>query len=284
MDLVLSAWWLLGRVAARTLVKVLTLPLTGSQLNKLGDRLRDAEVHAPEDLTLLEEVLATYDEALECVRVELVRIGFAPTVRLKTTGTLVDKLRRSRNSRLKTVQDLAGARLVIEGGLAEQNRVRDAVTAACESKGYGVRVDDRRDEPNAGYRAVHLIVKVDGIPVEVQIRTPLQDLWAQIFERLADAWGRGIRYGAEPDATVLAKVSYEARVAAVGQMGALSYSIAALESAREAVRNVIVMEEASPGRRSVNLAPLVESASELEALVRERLQSLGNLLGGGSSS
>jgi hypothetical protein len=38
-----------------------------------------------------------------------------------------------------------------------------------------------------------------GLPVEVQIRTELQDLWAQVFERLADRWGRSIRYGGEPD-------------------------------------------------------------------------------------
>lgn len=53
-----------------------------------------------------------------------------------------------------------------------------------------------------GYRAVHVIAKVDNIPVEVQFRTELQDLWAQVFERLADGWGRQIRYGGEPDPDV----------------------------------------------------------------------------------
>lgn len=57
---------------------------------------------------------------------------------------------------------------------------------------------DRRAEPSFGYRAVHVIVKVRGRPVEIQVRTRLQDLWAQIVERLADEWGRGIRYGEPP--------------------------------------------------------------------------------------
>jgi ppGpp synthetase/RelA/SpoT-type nucleotidyltranferase len=55
-------------------------------------------------------------------------------------------------------------------------------------------VIDRRADPRAGYRAVHVVVRIDGLPVEVQFRTELQHRWAQIFERLADEWGRQIRY------------------------------------------------------------------------------------------
>ena len=40
---------------------------------------------------------------------------------------------------------------------------------------------------------------MDGMPLEAQIRTELQDAWAQIVERLADRWGRGIRYGEDPE-------------------------------------------------------------------------------------
>jgi hypothetical protein len=37
------------------------------------------------------------------------------------------------------------------------------------------------------------------VPVEIQIRTLLQDLWAQVLERLGDHLGRDIRYGSWPD-------------------------------------------------------------------------------------
>ena len=57
---------------------------------------------------------------------------------------------------------------------------------------------DRRAVPSHGYRAVHVIVTVDHRLVEIQVRTTLQDLWAQVVERLADQWGRGIRYGDPP--------------------------------------------------------------------------------------
>jgi ppGpp synthetase/RelA/SpoT-type nucleotidyltranferase len=44
-----------------------------------------------------------------------------------------------------------------------------------------------------------VVVPIKVCWVEVQIRTRLQDLWAQLVERLGDAWGRQIRYGGEPD-------------------------------------------------------------------------------------
>jgi ppGpp synthetase/RelA/SpoT-type nucleotidyltranferase len=49
-----------------------------------------------------------------------------------------------------------------------------------------------------GYRAVHVIAYPDGYPIEIQIRTEWQHLWAEWFERLADRYGRGIRYGEPP--------------------------------------------------------------------------------------
>ena len=43
-----------------------------------------------------------------------------------------------------------------------------------------------------------MIVYPDGHPIEVQVRTEWQHLWAEWFERLADQYGRGIRYGDPP--------------------------------------------------------------------------------------
>lgn len=61
------------------------------------------------------------------------------------------------------------------------------------------RLIDHRKTPSHGYRAVHVVVFEDGIPVEIQIGTKIQDTWAQITEKLGDAWGRGLRYGLGPD-------------------------------------------------------------------------------------
>jgi hypothetical protein len=59
-------------------------------------------------------------------------------------------------------------------------------------------VIDRREEPSFGYRAVHIIIYEEGLAVEVQVRTVLQDIWAQMSEKLGDMWGRDIRYGGQP--------------------------------------------------------------------------------------
>lgn len=57
---------------------------------------------------------------------------------------------------------------------------------------------DRRAEPSHGYRAVHVLVCVDGVRIEIQIRTLAQHMWANMMERLADRLGRQIRYGGAP--------------------------------------------------------------------------------------
>lgn len=43
-----------------------------------------------------------------------------------------------------------------------------------------------------------MIAYIETIPVEIQVRTKLEDAWAQIFESVADRWGRQMRYGDEP--------------------------------------------------------------------------------------
>jgi ppGpp synthetase/RelA/SpoT-type nucleotidyltranferase len=56
---------------------------------------------------------------------------------------------------------------------------------------------DRNLNPSSGYRAIHLVVRDFGVPYEIQIRTELQDRWAQLSERLNDYYP-GIKYGKGP--------------------------------------------------------------------------------------
>ncbi len=62
----------------------------------------------------------------------------------------------------------------------------------------GTRIVDRRVTPSSGYRAVHVIPRVLGRSVEIQLRTPYQNLWAQVMEAAGDLWGRAVRYGGLP--------------------------------------------------------------------------------------
>jgi ppGpp synthetase/RelA/SpoT-type nucleotidyltranferase len=177
------------------------LPMSKSALDRLGARLAAEGQASDEDLDQLAEVLRVYQVVLDNVKIQLAGLGFAPTMRVKTIGTLIDKLRRERDMLMSRVQDLAGARIVV-ANVPDQDGARDGICAHFTAAGHRCRVRDRREEPSYGYRAVHVIIQVEGIPVEIQIRTELQDSWAQIVERMADSWGRGIRYGEDPDPDV----------------------------------------------------------------------------------
>ena len=147
---------------------------------------------------MLAQVAGAYQQALDEAEARLGGLGYPPTTRVKTTGTLVEKLRREAPMRLSQMQDLAGARIVVYDRPA-QDKALCIIREDCEACGRAYRVIDRRDRPSYGYRAIHIIILWNQIPIEVQIRTELQDVWAQMTERLADRWGRGIRYGEDPD-------------------------------------------------------------------------------------
>lgn len=93
-----------------------------AQINALGDRLRRAERPSAADLEQLQSVRADYDAPLHRIEEHLRSRGLHPTSRLKTVGTIVDKLKRER-TRLSKMQDIAGVRIVITGGLDDQHRV-----------------------------------------------------------------------------------------------------------------------------------------------------------------
>jgi putative GTP pyrophosphokinase len=54
---------------------------------------------------------------------------------------------------------------------------------------------DRRERPSHGYRAVHVVVKHSGKLIEIQVRTSLQQLWAELSEKYSDVVDPAIKYG-----------------------------------------------------------------------------------------
>jgi hypothetical protein len=144
---------------------------------------------------MLGDVLLDYDRALAAVASDLRSIGLDPTTRLKTSGTIIDKLRRDSPMDLRHIRDLAGARIVRPMTLDDQDTVAASITELWPAS----EVIDRRETPSHGYRAVHVVPKIDGCPVEIQLRTRYQDIWAQAMEAWGDIWGRAIRYGGEPE-------------------------------------------------------------------------------------
>jgi ppGpp synthetase/RelA/SpoT-type nucleotidyltranferase len=171
--------------------------LSKSQIENLGTRLRKAEEPSIADVRALNEFVLEQD----AIRIEVeaeVRArcdpGEAVTSRLKTKTSILEKLRRQR-TRLSEMQDIVGIRIVTLGNRSTQDELVRRIIARWPVH----RLYDRRATPQFGYRAVHVVVHVRDRPAEIQVRTVRQHEWAELFEKVADKWGRDMRYGGSPD-------------------------------------------------------------------------------------
>lgn len=170
--------------------------LSKSKIDQLGERLK-AGLPSETDLILLDHYRQSfgnaYGEVLRIVGDTLCQHGFntAPTGRsAKSTTSIIDKLRRE-TVRLSQIQDIAGCRVMVTDVTAQDEFVR----LLSEKVFPKIAVIDRRDRPSHGYRAVHLVACIGGKPVEIQIRSLLQHLWAELSERLSDKLDASIKYG-----------------------------------------------------------------------------------------
>ncbi len=145
---------------------------------------------------------------------------------------------------------------------------------------------NRREKPSHGYRAVHVIVFVDSTPMEIQVRTKLQDTWAQISEKLGDMWGRGLRYGQGPDLpdSVVVLGSPTTRRAVVEQLTALAEVIDGTEtneaSLAELREELLGSADEDVAQRLATLTERVaESKNQLQSALDRLLQNIGQLGG-----
>ena len=143
---------------------------------------------------MLDDYRRTFVDAYEAVIGTLRQRGQFPTGRLaKSTVSIAEKLRRE-SIRLSQMQDIAGCRIVV-GNVVQQEQFVSSLI----SDFPGASVIDRRANPSYGYRAIHIIVELAGKPVEIQIRTSLQHLWAEVSEKSSDVLDPTIKYGGGPE-------------------------------------------------------------------------------------
>lgn len=111
--------------------------------------------------------------------------------RLKKFATIVDKLARFEGMKLSRMEDIGGCRVVVPDMDVSRELARRL------KKNWTVKRDrDYVAEPKPdGYRARHLVAVKDGWFVEVQIRTVLQDFWANTVERDGRRTGVGLKFG-----------------------------------------------------------------------------------------
>jgi len=164
--------------------------LTKSQVDRLGDRLRN-DLHNERDLKLLDGFRRSFHAAYE-ITVNAIRdrTKLEPTGRpAKSTTAIIEKLKRE-SIRLSQVQDIAGCRIVV-GTIIDQNQIVSSLANLFPNSD----IVDRRLHPSHGYRGVHIIVDVEGQSIEIQVRSMLQHLWAEMSEKLSDVIDPSIKYG-----------------------------------------------------------------------------------------
>lgn len=167
---------------------------SNNQIDRLGNRLRGGTL-TESDLRMLDDYRRSFGEAYEIVIAAIrEQLLLQPTGRpAKSTGSIVEKLHRE-SIRMVQIQDIAGCRIVVA-----DIREQDGVVASLLKAFPQAVIVDRRAAPSYGYRAVHVIVRIFAKSVEIQVRTLLQHLWAELSEKLADVIHPEIKYGGGPE-------------------------------------------------------------------------------------
>ncbi|MDE2891445.1 MAG: RelA/SpoT domain-containing protein [Chloroflexota bacterium] len=174
--------------------------LSKSAVNRLGARLRSADVPSAEDVEIYIGWSAGYSGALEDVEAEVVgqakQVGdFEIASRTKQISSVIAKLKRMNRSNLARIEDIVGCRVIVPT-LLDQDRL--AIRCARLNVTRNPR-DYRRDSQH-GYRAVHFTIRSStGLLVEVQVRTELQHTWARLTERMPAIVDPALKYGGGPN-------------------------------------------------------------------------------------
>ena len=173
------------------------MALSNSEIDQLGDRLRNS-CQKDGDLKKLDEFRQTYSDidaqaysliwdTLQACRDKLV----ITKRKRKTRQSIVDKLCRQKKLRLSQMQDISGCRIVVRGGAQLSCQVDTRLVNAFKENQLRIQSKPRNKD---GYRAIHLIVKIDKKSYEIQLRTLAQDVFANLVESLSDK-DNTLKYG-----------------------------------------------------------------------------------------
>ncbi len=127
--------------------------------------------------------------------------------------------------------------------------------------------------PSYGYRAVHVIVHILGKLVEIQVRSSLQHLWAELSEKLSDVVDPRIKYGGGADwvRKMLSTISKSIRSHEELETSTLvvESEFSALEAQVVAKKKVLANQRFQALREK--LAPVLRSARHASRKARRQL-------------
>ena len=156
-------------------------------LQKLGKELRSTDGYSKKlAVTNLENYRRSFDPNLITAGKELnllvnnSEVPFILSGRLKRVKSIVRKLIREPSMDLSRMSDIIGLRIVVEN-LDSQTKIINSIRGFLGHE--KIRDYTNRDE---GYRSVHFSGNWEGKPIEIQIRSLAQQLWAFESESLGE--------------------------------------------------------------------------------------------------
>jgi len=246
--------------------------LSKTQIDRLGNRLKKGSP-SDEDMRLLDEYRESFRDACDTVIRDIRdKLKLEPTGRpAKTVPSIIQKLRRE-SIRLSQIQDIAGCRIVV----ADISKQDDVVTSIC-SLFPVITVVDRRSIPSHGYRAVHLMAKIQGKLVEIQVRTELQHFWAELSERCSDVYDSGLKYGVgNPQSLTFLKDTSES----VARIENIEKDIPKLESKIVTMQTTEGVDPELPKQANVIKLQLIEVVDQIIRAKEMLLSVFADLIAG----
>ena len=103
--------------------------------------------------------------------------------------------------RLSQLQDVGGCRIIVENYQIQEELFQYIIHKL--TKGKIITIDtNKKNNPvdyrergrdDSGYRVIHIIVKVRGVKIELQIRSSLQHYWAESIERTSIIYQKNLK-------------------------------------------------------------------------------------------
>ncbi|MGL6196016.1 MAG: RelA/SpoT domain-containing protein [Thermoguttaceae bacterium] len=152
-------------------------------------------------LSICNEALFFCEEALKNFQLSTFQFVYG-SARLKRAASIIQKLNRIPSMKLSRMQDIAGARIVLDA-----NCTNWTSKTLEEIKNIGPlilkKTSDYISKPKeSGYRALHFVFEFadyselqiyQGVSIELQVRTKRQHLWAMAVETVEMLYGESLK-------------------------------------------------------------------------------------------
>lgn len=180
------------------------------QINRAGDCLRDwwkdpdAEIGDPEREAVhhLWDFRSGFQGPLTKTAVGLRQFverqdsSVLVAQRLKRLPQIIHKLSRFPDTKLARMEDIGGCRAVVTSLQAGIDGIQKRIHRNWDVKRVRDYISDPKD---TGYRGVHIVVERDEHRIEIQLRTPGQQNWAEVVEKTASRLELPLKDGKGPD-------------------------------------------------------------------------------------